>query len=476
VRYRFGEFTLSQRRRCLFHGGVPVPLIPKYFDLLCLLVERRPDALDRRDIFDRVWADVVVSDGALTQAIRTLRRTLGDDPRAPRYIRTVSRHGYQFVFEPVFAEADETSPGPGESDSRASPRATRSNDDEYEALLTRILSDRTQDGLSDDARREAAEQLHVLGTRQALEKLGTRPGHARARALLRDARWDVPVAGAVPLLGAPGAVQSILALIALRARGAARAAGSRLGRAATGGAVAGVVAGVVGGCALMLPAGSPVKFSTVIALAIIGGTAGAFGAAGVGAGLAAAEVLARSRRRLALAICGATSGLLAGLVAQLAVRTVFGSVVGRPPAALGGPVEGFVIGLFAAIGYAWSTHTPAGGGMASPRGPARLRAATATALCCAAAGAALAAAGGKTVSVTLDTVADTYQGSNVGLAPLGRLIGEREIRPMTRTIVSGFEGLLFGFGLALGLTYRPSTPLSGEEERESDPSIHPACP
>ena len=47
-----------------------VRLIPRYFDLLLLLVEERQRAVSRQEIFDRVWADVVVSDGALTQATR----------------------------------------------------------------------------------------------------------------------------------------------------------------------------------------------------------------------------------------------------------------------------------------------------------------------------------------------------------------------------------------------------------------------
>ena len=92
-RYRFGEFTLSPTRRSLERNGREVPLIPRYFDLLVLLVERRPEALHRHTIFDRVWPDVVVSDGALTQAVRTLRRALGEDGGGGVFIRTVSRHG-----------------------------------------------------------------------------------------------------------------------------------------------------------------------------------------------------------------------------------------------------------------------------------------------------------------------------------------------------------------------------------------------
>ena len=107
IRYRFSDFTLSPRRRLLLREGREVPLIPRYFDLLVLLVERRHEAVHRRDIFDRVWTDVIVSDSALSQAVRTLRRTLGDDSREPRFIRTVARHGYRFVFADVIEEEDD---------------------------------------------------------------------------------------------------------------------------------------------------------------------------------------------------------------------------------------------------------------------------------------------------------------------------------------------------------------------------------
>ena len=101
--------TSPSRRgtRLLVRNGQQLPLIPRYVDLLIFLIERRRDAVHRREIFDRVWSDVIVSDSALSQAIRTLRRTLGDDPREPRFIRTVSRHGYQFTFPDVIEEPDE---------------------------------------------------------------------------------------------------------------------------------------------------------------------------------------------------------------------------------------------------------------------------------------------------------------------------------------------------------------------------------
>lgn len=106
-RYHFDEFVLSTRRRLLLRGGIEQPLIPRYFDLLVFLVEHRHEAVHRRDIFDRVWSDSIVSDSALSQAIRTIRRVLDDDPRDPRFIRTVSRHGYRFVFPEVVEEDDD---------------------------------------------------------------------------------------------------------------------------------------------------------------------------------------------------------------------------------------------------------------------------------------------------------------------------------------------------------------------------------
>jgi hypothetical protein len=74
---------------------------------------------------------------------------------------------------------------------------------------------------------------------------------------------------------------------------------------------------------------------------------------------------------------------------------------------------------------------------------------------CAVAAVLLALAGRQLVASTLDSMASAFDGSDVGLAPLARLLGEQELRPVTRTVVSAFEGLMFGAGLAFGLTHRP---------------------
>ena len=191
-RYRFSEFILSPRRRLLVRNAREQPLIPRYFDLLVFLIERRSEAVHRRDIFDRIWSDVVVSDSALSQAIRTIRRVLGDDSREPRFVRTVSRHGYQFVFETSLKRMTRRSGRTGTVARVEQRRADLSAAEPYEPLLQRVTRVRQSD---EEEQREAAELLHALGTAEALRRLGTRPGHAFARALLRDTRWDVAEAG-----------------------------------------------------------------------------------------------------------------------------------------------------------------------------------------------------------------------------------------------------------------------------------------
>jgi DNA-binding winged helix-turn-helix (wHTH) protein len=474
-RFRFGPFVVSPAHRTLRREWNDVPLIPRYFDLLVLLLSERHRVVGRQEIFDRVWTDVVVSDGALSQAIRTIRRSLGDDPRAPRFIRTVSRHGYQFVSREVCEETDDGPfdgiPGerfddaqggsfrearvPDDAESTPEPIIQETVEplrvDSRDALIRRLLGIHDRD----EERREAAEQLHALGTAEALGRLDGLPGHAEARALLRDTRWDVPGAGPVPLLSSPDPVATIAHLVRLRYRRAARHMSNRWGRAALGGTTAGIAAGAAGGLSLWLVPESAADPGVIVALAVVGAVAGALGAAGVGAGLASAEVLARSARATGLTICGAIGGALSGTIAHVVTRAVLAGVFGRDVPGVGGWFEGLILGAAAGFGYARSTTLLPGGGLAGPRGAARTRAALMTGGACGIAAIALSLAGHNLVASSLDVMAAAFEGSDVALAPLARLLGEEELRPMTRTLISGAEATLFGIGLAFGLTHRP---------------------
>lgn len=84
-------------RGCLSRCGIERPLRPQSFQVLLHLVER-PDVLVSKDeLAAAVWRDAFVSDNALLQCITEVRKALGDDPRQPRFIRTVPKRGYRFL-------------------------------------------------------------------------------------------------------------------------------------------------------------------------------------------------------------------------------------------------------------------------------------------------------------------------------------------------------------------------------------------
>ena len=456
-RYRFSGHILSPARRTLVREGRELPLMPRCFDLLVLLVERRNEAVSRGEILDAVWSDVVVTDGALSQAVRILRRTLGDDPREPTFIRTVQRHGYRFVCGAVVEEPDEGPPEPVRAAAAAPVRITTEPDANasFDQALQTLLEDDADDAEAADVRRrQAAEALHQLGTAEALDRLDRREGHAVARAYLRDTRWDVPGAGPVPLFGHPGWLTAAYVLFLLRIRRGARLAGRRWTAAAGGGAAAGAIAGLLGGLVLRFGPGSTAGAGVVAMLPLLGTAIGGVAAAGVGAGLAAAEAAFRARRRLALAVAGASSGLVIGATAHFLGRLVLEGLFGRDLSPLTGAVEGLVLGGAVGLGYGLATPT-AEGGMATPQGFARVRVALLTGLACALAAGMLGWSGRFLGAMSLDFMAQSFPGSQVGLAPLARLLGEQEPGIVTRVAISVFEGLLFGSGLAAGLTRRP---------------------
>lgn len=97
MRVFFDRFILDTAERRLFAGVDEVRLARKAFNLLALLVEERPKALSKDDILQRLWRGTFVTENNLATLISDLRTALGDDPREPRFIRTVYAYGYSFV-------------------------------------------------------------------------------------------------------------------------------------------------------------------------------------------------------------------------------------------------------------------------------------------------------------------------------------------------------------------------------------------
>jgi DNA-binding winged helix-turn-helix (wHTH) protein/tetratricopeptide (TPR) repeat protein len=104
VRICFDEFELDETNASLLRNGKAVALAPTPFSLLCALA-RQPGALLTKDmLLDTVWGHQFVSESVLKTAISDLRTALGDNPREPRFIETVSRRGYRFIAVPAAAK------------------------------------------------------------------------------------------------------------------------------------------------------------------------------------------------------------------------------------------------------------------------------------------------------------------------------------------------------------------------------------
>lgn len=96
-RFRFDRFVLDPRDRQLKSDDLPVELNTRYFDALALLLREQGKLVSKDRFLEEVWRGVPVTEEALTQCIRTLRRQLGDDAARPRFIETVVKHGYRFI-------------------------------------------------------------------------------------------------------------------------------------------------------------------------------------------------------------------------------------------------------------------------------------------------------------------------------------------------------------------------------------------
>lgn len=107
---------VSRSRRCpglavsgldrqLRRDDAPVELNARYFDALALLVSEPGKLISKDRFLEEVWRGLVVSDEALSQCIKTIRRQLGDSATNPRFIETVPKHGYRFIASITWVDA-----------------------------------------------------------------------------------------------------------------------------------------------------------------------------------------------------------------------------------------------------------------------------------------------------------------------------------------------------------------------------------
>ena len=95
--YEFGEFRLDATERLFLRNGSVVPLTPKAFDTLVLLVQNSGHVVTRDQLLEQVWCDSFVEENTITQNVAALRKALGERQNGNQYIETVPKLGYRFV-------------------------------------------------------------------------------------------------------------------------------------------------------------------------------------------------------------------------------------------------------------------------------------------------------------------------------------------------------------------------------------------
>jgi DNA-binding winged helix-turn-helix (wHTH) protein/tetratricopeptide (TPR) repeat protein len=95
--YEFNHFRLDMVERRLFRDGQPIILLPKVFDLLAILVERRGQLITKEELREHLWPRQYVAENNLTVRMSALRKALGEQHDEHLYIETVTGEGYRFV-------------------------------------------------------------------------------------------------------------------------------------------------------------------------------------------------------------------------------------------------------------------------------------------------------------------------------------------------------------------------------------------
>jgi len=107
MRIQFGECTFDPVRREVRRSDRAAHLSPKAFELLRVLVESRPRALSKEELFRILWPDTFVTEASLAGLVAEVRREIGDEAREPRFLRTIHGYGYAFSEDGTSAAPEE---------------------------------------------------------------------------------------------------------------------------------------------------------------------------------------------------------------------------------------------------------------------------------------------------------------------------------------------------------------------------------
>src|SRR5687767_10787666 len=95
--FRFENVELDLARGCVTQDGREIHLRQKAFQVLVYLIESRERLVSKDELFNNLWKNTAVTDDVLVQCVTEIRRAVGDDPREPRFIKTVPKTGYRFI-------------------------------------------------------------------------------------------------------------------------------------------------------------------------------------------------------------------------------------------------------------------------------------------------------------------------------------------------------------------------------------------
>jgi DNA-binding winged helix-turn-helix (wHTH) protein/TolB-like protein/tetratricopeptide (TPR) repeat protein len=118
TRFEFGPFSVDPADQRLLENGHPVPVTPKVFELLVLLLRHHGRLVDKQELIAAIWPDSFVEEGTLPRHVSDLRKALKDERAAPRYIETVPKRGYRFI-----ADVREARPAPHSTQAAVLPHA-----------------------------------------------------------------------------------------------------------------------------------------------------------------------------------------------------------------------------------------------------------------------------------------------------------------------------------------------------------------
>jgi DNA-binding winged helix-turn-helix (wHTH) protein len=174
LRLCFGDCVFDPATRELTRGGQSIHLPPKAFQLLDLLLSRRPRPITKAEIRDTLWPDTAVGASSLARVVADVRSAIGDDARQPRLLRTIHGYGYAFSGE---AAPEQGGPDWHRRDALACRIVQGEREiplDEGEHILGRLPDVSVWIDSTGVSRRHA--RIVVSGGRAVLEDLGSKNG------------------------------------------------------------------------------------------------------------------------------------------------------------------------------------------------------------------------------------------------------------------------------------------------------------